>query len=172
MILLGLGTNIGDREANLLQAIQLLELDGWVEIEKISSIYETAPFGVTDQADFLNMVVSVKSTLSPRELLAHCLKIEDKMGRKRTQHWGPRVIDIDLLIYDKFQICDEFLMLPHPGMSYRAFVLVPILDIACDIQLAGESTAEELLINISELDAQAVRLWKRTTWDSIKKCFV
>lgn len=172
MILLGLGSNIGDREAHLLKALQLLEAGGWVEIEKISSIYETAPFGVMDQADFLNMVVSVKSTYSPRELLAYCLKIEDKMGRKRTRHWGPRVIDIDLLIYDMLQIHDEFLTLPHPGIPHRAFVLAPILDIACDFQLLGESTAENLLVNIPELDVQAVRLWKRTTWDSIKKCFV
>ena len=172
MILLGLGSNMGDREQKLQQALQLLEADGKVKIEKLSSIYETAPFGVTDQADFLNMVVRVQTSLAPAELLAKCLEVEQVMGRIRTRHWGPRVIDIDLLIYDDVQIVSETLMLPHPGILRRAFVLIPLRDVASSLPLKDGRTVEALALGLSANSAREVQHWKNVNWDSSKKCFV
>lgn len=172
MILIGLGSNMGDREQNLQQALRLLENEGGVLINKVSSIYETAPFGVMDQADFLNMAASIETHLPPEKLLQLCLKVEENMGRIRTRHWGPRIIDIDLLIYDNLHIRDESLTLPHPGIVHRSFVLVPLRDVAPQLQLADGRTVEDLVYGIAEIGKQEVRLWKDVEWDSSKKCFV
>jgi len=172
MILLGLGSNMGDREQNLQQSLQLLAADGKVKIEKLSSIYETSPFGVTDQADFLNMVVRVKTHLAPAELLAKCLEVEQVMGRIRTRHWGPRIIDIDLLIYDDIQMQSETLTLPHPGIVFRTFVLVPMRDVAPKLQLEDGPIVEVLVSSFSASREHEVRLWRIVDWDSSRKCFV
>ena len=171
MILIGLGSNMGDRAKNLEAALRLLEEDRSLSIDRISAIYETAPFGVTDQADFLNMVAKITTRLSPYQLLAKCLAVEDLLGRVRTRQWGPRVIDLDLLVYDEVQLNEAALQLPHPGIFQRAFVLIPILDIVPpDMRIAGK-----LVNNLEEKAAllanQKVRLWKRVEWDSRNKCF-
>ena len=172
MILIGLGSNIGEREQNLQQALGLLEMDGTIRIFKISSIYETAPFGVMDQDDFLNMVVAVETELSPENLLQKCLGVENAMGRVRSRHWGPRIIDLDLLFYDAVQMQTNNLTLPHPGIGQRAFVLIPMRDVAMDTQLQGWRTIDSMLAGVTESGEQEVRLWKKVEWDSTRKCFV
>ena len=171
MILIGLGSNMGDRAKNLEAALRLLEEDGSLSIDQISAIYETTPFGVTNQADFLNMVAKITTRLSPYQLLAKCLAVEDLLGRVRTRQWGPRVIDLDLLVFDEVQLNEAALQLPHPGIFQRAFVLIPILDIVPpDMRIAGK-----LVNNLEEKAAlfanQKVHLWKRVEWDSRNKCF-
>ena len=171
MILLGLGSNMGDREKNLETALRLLEEDRSISIDQISAIYETAPFGVTDQADFLNMVAEITTKLSPYQLLAKCLAVEDLLGRIRTRRWGPRVIDIDLLVYDEIQLNEAALQLPHPGIFQRAFVLIPILDIAPqDMRIAGKPV-NKFEEKLAFLTNQKLHLWKRVRWDSHNKCF-
>ena len=172
MILIGLGSNIGERKQNLQQALGMLEADGAVRIEKISSIYETAPFGVMDQDDFLNMVVAVETELSPENLLQKCLGVENAMGRVRSRHWGPRIIDLDLLFYDAVQMQTNKLTLPHPGIGQRAFVLIPMRDVAMDTQLQCGRTIDSMLAGVTESGEQEVRLWKKVEWDSTRKCFV
>ena len=172
MILIGLGSNIGEREQNLQQALGLLETDGAVRIEKVSSIYETAPFGVRDQDDFLNMVVAVDTELSPEMLLQKCLGVENAMGRVRPRHWGPRIIDLDLLFYDAVQMQTKNLTLPHPGIGQRAFVLIPMRDVVMDNQLQGGLTMDSMLAGLTRSGEQEVRLWKKVEWDPTRKCFV
>ena len=142
---LGLGTNLGDRESYLAQALKELAGLPTIEIGTVSSIYETAPVGLTDQPDFLNLVVSVRTTLSPRELLDALLNIENKMGRVRTVRWGPRVIDLDLLLYGDAVVETPELTVPHPRLSERSFVLMPLAEIAPNLVLPGqEETVEKL----------------------------
>lgn len=172
MILLGLGTNLGDRERNLSTALALLEQEQGVRIEKASRIYETAPFGVTDQPDFLNMVVRVRTSLSTDALLHACLSVEARMGRVRTRRWGPRIIDIDLLVYDRHHILSRELVLPHPGILHRAFVLIPLRDVAPRVRLSNGKTAAAAAKDLSAQERDSVKLWKTVSWDSRSECFV
>ena len=172
MILIGLGSNMGQRDQNLQQALGLLEADGTIRIVKISFIYETVPFGVLDQDDFLNMVVAVETELLPEKLLQKCMAVENAMGRFRSRHWGPRIIDLDLLIYDAVQMQTDNLTLPHPGIGQRAFVLIPMRDVVMDVQLPGGLAIDSMLAGLTESGRQEVRLWKKVEWDSTRKCFV
>ena len=131
---LGLGSNIGDRAANLADALVHLARRGG-HLVRLSSVYETAPVGFTDQPDFLNMVICVDVALDPPEMLRACLAIESAMGRVRRQRWGPRIIDIDLLLWDGPPVETADLELPHPRMAERQFVLVPLAEIAPDLRL-------------------------------------
>ena len=142
---LALGANIGDRLANLQKAVDMLNESGYCRVTKVSSVYSTKPVGLTDQPDFLNAVISVETTLSPTDLLKLCLGIEETLGRERTIRWGPRVIDIDILLYESVYINEDNLVIPHPRMMERAFVLVPLVEITPDIELAGGITAEMVL---------------------------
>lgn len=107
----------------------------------VSAVYESKPVGVTAQPDFLNLVAQVATTHPPHELLDWCLQVEAGLGRARRERWGPRTIDIDLLIYDDVRIDDGKLILPHPRMHERSFVLVPLAEIAPELPLAGETVA-------------------------------
>lgn len=129
-VYLALGTNLGDRETNLSTARELLSSK--VEIVKVSPIYKTPPWGFEDQPDFLNQVLEVRTNLPPRSLLCFLKKIELKMGRKKTFRNGPRLIDIDILFYSQKVIRGSRLRIPHPRLHERAFVLVPLNDIAGD----------------------------------------
>ena len=140
---LGLGSNLGNRKANLDQAVELLKAHPGIQINKVSSYYETEPVGYTDQPDFLNAAVEIETELSPRELLNTVLDIENKMGRKRTIRWGPRVIDIDILLYGTGQIEEEGLQIPHPRMMERRFVIEPLSEIAPELKLPDGRTALE-----------------------------
>lgn len=157
---LSLGSNMGIREEFLKQAISRLHQSPNIEVTALSSIYETDPVGYTDQGLFLNMVVRISTTLSPLELLKLCLDVEKEMGRIREFKWGPRVIDLDILLYNKENIEMEALHIPHPRMRERAFVLVPLLEIDRSLVLPNSDTPlVEVLDEIP--DKEGVRLWKQ-----------
>jgi 2-amino-4-hydroxy-6-hydroxymethyldihydropteridine diphosphokinase len=140
---LGLGSNIGDRKANLARAVAMLAAHPQIEVVDVSSIHETEPVGYTKQPDFLNAVARVETTLRPRELLDVILAIEAEMGRERTIRWGPRVIDIDILLFDGEQVDEPGLQIPHPRMMERQFVLDPLAEIAPDLVLPNGRTARQ-----------------------------
>jgi 2-amino-4-hydroxy-6-hydroxymethyldihydropteridine diphosphokinase len=129
-VYLSLGTNIGNRELNLKQAVQMLREKEGVFVQRISSIYETAPVGYVDQPSFFNIAVYIQSTKTVFEILELCQSIENELGRVREIRWGPRIIDLDILLFNNDNIKVENLIVPHPRMYERAFVLVPLLEIA------------------------------------------
>lgn len=126
---LGIGTNLGDRMQNLQDSIDALNLLPLTTVTDISDVYETDPVGYDNQDDFLNIVVEVETELNPDNLLGACLGIEAGLGRVRTIKNGPRIIDIDLLIYENETSNTNTLVLPHPRMMERNFVLKPLLDL-------------------------------------------
>lgn len=128
-IYLLLGSNLGDRVAILAKALMQLEASAG-QLKAQSSLYETAAWGKTDQAPFLNQVVEINTALSPEELLAQVLTIEKSLGRNREEKWAPRTIDIDILYYEHFIMNTPELTLPHPYLHERRFTLVPLAEIA------------------------------------------
>ena len=127
-----LGSNLGDKEANLRKALELLQERG-VGIVKTSTFISTEPYGVTDQPQFLNGVCEVRTSLVPLALLHTLLEIEQEMGRVRLRHWGERNIDLDLLLYEDVVMDTPELKLPHPDMQNRDFVLLPLAEIAPEL---------------------------------------
>lgn len=157
---LSLGSNVGDSYANLRQAVQLLQEQEGTQITRVSSIYETDPVGVTDQPAFLNIAVEAETAKSAKELLAACLAIEERLGRKRDRRWGPRIIDLDILLYNADTMKSDALILPHPRMHERSFVLAPLLEIN---PILHHPILEKPLSVIHEDldDREGVRLWKK-----------
>lgn len=135
---LALGSNLGDRLAFLSDAVRRLERPGELRVDRLSSVYESAPVGITDQPDFLNMVVQIKTRLTPQGLLEACLAFEVALGRVRRERWGPRTLDADVLWYEANHFATPALTLPHPRMLERAFVLVPLAEIAPDLTIDGK----------------------------------
>lgn len=136
MVYLSLGTNMGDRRANLDRALELLTADQ-IQVVQQSSVYETAPRDVVDQPWFLNLVVECEMNYSPDELMRGILQIEKEMGRDRSSaavHRGPRLIDIDILLYDNLIIQTPQLTVPHPRMLERRFILEPLLELAPELK--------------------------------------
>lgn len=129
-IFLGLGSNLGHRFENLASAVSLIGRLPRTTILNRSSVYETEPVGYRDQANFLNQVVRVETGLLPNELLAECLAIEKRFGRERRIKWGPRTLDIDLLLWGEVVVQSSNLILPHPRFAMRRFVLEPLCEIA------------------------------------------
>lgn len=127
---IGLGSNIGDRKENLDNAIELLDKEREIEVIAISSYINTSPVGYYDQPDFLNAAVGIKTTLSASALLGVCNNIEKYLKRERIIHWGPRTIDLDILLFSDSIINDDILIIPHPRMHEREFVLKPLNEIA------------------------------------------
>lgn len=127
---LSIGSNMGDKEHNLNEAIKKMEEFKEIQVEKISSFIVTEPWGYTDQDEFLNGALKIKTTFSPKELIKALLSIESEMKRKRVIKWGPRVIDLDVIFYDDLLSDDEEIILPHPRMEEREFVLKPLSEIA------------------------------------------
>ncbi len=158
VVYLGLGSNIGDREANLREALS--RLSAKVKLEEVSSIYETEPVGYTEQPWFLNLVCRGHTTLEPRLLLDFVKALEREMGRKPGVRWGPRLIDVDILFYDDVVYSDEALVIPHPRIQERRFVLVPLAEIAPDLvhPVLG-ITVTELLAGVQ--DPATVRLYRK-----------
>lgn len=132
----GLGSNLGDRLANLQRAVDLLAGTDGIEVVRSSRVYETEPVG-PPQSDYLNAVVEVATRIGPRGTLEACLEVERRMGRVRNERWGPRVIDLDLLTHGDDDVEKPDLIVPHPRMHERAFVLIPLLEIAADPRLPG-----------------------------------
>ncbi len=129
LAVLGVGTNIGDRLENIYAAVAALRHLPDTNVKSVSGIYRTTPVGYADQPDFYNADILLDTSLSPRALLGACLGIEAAMGRVRQFANGPRIIDLDLIMYEGERAHDRELTLPHPRMSERAFVLVPLLDL-------------------------------------------
>lgn len=141
-VFLGLGSNLGDRAHYLRTAIAAL-VSPLIKLAATSRIYETEPWGLMDQPLYWNQVIEVETSLKPLELLHVCQEIENRLGRERKVHWGPRTIDIDLLIYDNIVDNSEELKLPHPYLEERAFVLAPLREIAPELVLpSGRSITE------------------------------
>jgi len=138
-VYLGLGSNLGDREAMLRAAISALAATPGVRVTAISSLYETPPWGPVPQGPYLNACIELDTTLPAREVLDLSLRIERDHGRERAIRWGPRTLDIDVLLYGDAAIDEEGLIVPHPRMTERAFVLVPLAEIAPGLTVAGRS---------------------------------
>lgn len=134
---LGLGSNVGDRLANLRGAVELLADTPGVRVVRSSRVYETDPFGGSPQPDFLNAVLEVETDLAPRALLERCLEVEVELGRVRDERWGPRTLDVDVLTYGEERVDEPGLTIPHPRMHERAFVLVPLTELVADPPLPG-----------------------------------
>ena len=132
-IFLGLGSNLGDREGNIVEALRHLNANRII-VSRLSPVYETEPEGIADQPLFLNAVAEAQTTLFPRQLLACVKQIETAMKRKKTSKNGPRVIDIDILFYQSAVVKTEELEIPHPRLRERRFVLVPLADLAPDLR--------------------------------------
>lgn len=136
---IGFGSNIGDKPANIDRAIALLTEDGAVRLVKASRKFRSAPWGVIDQDWFVNACVSVATELSAQALLARCQDVEQAMGRVRQQKWGPRIIDVDVLTYRDEIIHEDDLVVPHPLIAERSFVLLPLKDVAPELRIGARS---------------------------------
>ncbi|MDB5523807.1 MAG: 2-amino-4-hydroxy-6-hydroxymethyldihydropteridine pyrophosphokinae [Rhizobium sp.] len=136
---LGLGGNIGDPVAAMTEALYHLDEHRDCSVSTVSRLYRTPPWGNTDQAWFFNAAAAIHTTLAPHPLLDLCLDIERSMKRIRAERWGPRTLDMDILAYGDVSVTDERLTLPHPRMKDRAFVLMPLADIAPDLVLEGRA---------------------------------
>lgn len=158
--IIALGSNVGNRLEQLLTAIKKLTSSPDIELVNYSSIYETDPVGYENQDPFLNMVIEIETDLDALELLDRCLTIELELGRKREIRWGPRTIDLDILAFNQENINHVKLIVPHPRMKERAFVLVPLLEMKPEYKLVGMKQPISMLLD--ELpDREGVRLWKR-----------
>jgi 2-amino-4-hydroxy-6-hydroxymethyldihydropteridine diphosphokinase len=157
-VYLGLGSNLGQREANLREAVERLEAAG-IRLARRSSLYETEPLELRDQPWFLNAVVEVETDLFPRQLLGCIQNIEREMGRQRVTPKGPRNIDIDLLFYGRSVIDTPELQTPHPRIAERRFVLEPLSEIAPDLRhpVNGKTAHEMLAAAKVHADGQAIR---------------
>lgn len=153
-VYIALGGNLGDRPANLQATIDALQVGGHVRVEKLSPVYETAPFGYADQPDFLNMVLEATTDLEPAALLAFLKEIEAALGRSPSFRNGPRPIDLDIIFYDNLTLDTPTLQIPHPRLRGRSFVLKPLNDLAPGYvhPVLGLSVAE-LLGEINPADA-------------------
>jgi 2-amino-4-hydroxy-6-hydroxymethyldihydropteridine diphosphokinase len=129
---IGIGSNLGNRQKNCLRAIELLQKKDII-VTKRSSLYETEPWGVKDQPRFINMAVEIDTSLEPKELLKILKNIEKELGKEKSSKWGPRIIDLDILLFDDIILNEDNLKIPHPLMHERDFVLRPLCEIAPDI---------------------------------------
>lgn len=154
-VYLGLGSNIGNRKAYLRAAIRLLKRHKDIEVVRYSLIYETEAVGLTGQRKFFNMAAEIETSLEPRELFAVINLIENLLKRERFIRWGPRTIDIDILLFEGNTMTTDDLVIPHPLMRERAFVLVPLLEIAPGLALP---TGEALCGLLKEEDMEGVVL--------------
>lgn len=153
-VFLGLGGNLGDRRETMRSAV--VAIREVLSDVRVSSLYESAAWGVTDQPAFLNAVVRGRTTLNPLDLLDAVQSIENELGRVRKQHWGPRLIDIDILLYGADVIEEPRLQVPHPYMTQRGFVLRPLADLAAGLTLPDGSLVGELLTTVNQSDLRRV----------------
>jgi 2-amino-4-hydroxy-6-hydroxymethyldihydropteridine diphosphokinase len=150
---IGIGSNLGDAMDNCRRAVQAISLDTSNQLLRCSPFYRTEPMGKMDQPWFVNGVVAVETLLTPRDLLKFMHSIEKKMGRERRERWEPRIIDLDILFYDKKIVNEVDLQIPHPRLHERRFVLVPLRDIAPDlIHPVLAKTVSKILSELSETE--------------------
>ncbi|MFC4098263.1 2-amino-4-hydroxy-6-hydroxymethyldihydropteridine diphosphokinase [Paenibacillus xanthanilyticus] len=160
---IALGSNMGDRDRLLVQALNQLNDRPDIDVLRISGLYETDPVGYTDQPPFLNMAAALSTSLEPVELLRAMLGIEAELGRKRDIRWGPRTIDLDLLLYDDVRMDVQELTLPHPRMLERAFVLVPLRDVITqDHELFAQVDREAR--RALQDGGEGIALWNTINW--------
>ncbi|MFM1655062.1 2-amino-4-hydroxy-6-hydroxymethyldihydropteridine diphosphokinase [Brevibacillus sp. B_LB10_24] len=160
---LALGSNLGQREGYLAEAVRALEEMPEITVTAVSAVYETDPVGYLDQPAFLNMVLAVKTVFSPLELLAAAMEIERKLGRERLIHKGPRTIDIDILLYGRETVQLPDLKIPHPAMLSRAFVLIPLRDVLEENTPPFEHKSIDKWIAETD-DVKGVRKWGMLDW--------
>lgn len=150
-VYIGLGSNLGDRLLHLQQAVDQLNRHPEITVTRLSPIYETAPVGLIEQPDFLNMVVSLRTSLPPEALLFELQRIEAERRRERKIRWGPRTLDLDILLYEELILHQEQLIIPHPRMCERPFVLIPLRDIAGNLLIPGQDQRiDELLSSLPQ----------------------
>ena len=143
---LGLGSNLGDRLTNLQGAVDLLQHEPGLRVTASSRVWETVPVGGPPQPDYLNAVLRVETDLSARDLLDAAHRVEARLGRVRKERWGARSIDVDLLLFDEETIVEEDLVVPHPRMHQRAFVLLPLLELVADPTLPNGTRLKDLRV--------------------------
>ncbi|SDC54441.1 2-amino-4-hydroxy-6-hydroxymethyldihydropteridinediphosphokinase [Pelagirhabdus alkalitolerans] len=157
---IALGSNISPRDGYLKQAIDTLHLDESIQVEEASPIYETDPVGYDNQGKFLNQVIKVRTSYDAPDLLMVCQEIERELGRKRDIRWGPRTIDLDILLYNQENMKTEQLILPHPRMHLRAFVLIPLMAIAPELILPTvNKTVESVVQSIPKEEKRGIKKW-------------
>lgn len=144
---LGLGSNLGDRLTNLQGAVDLLQGEPGLRVLASSRVWETAPVGGPPQPDYLNAVIRVETDLSARDLLDVAHRVEERLGRVRKERWGARSIDIDVLLFGEETIDESDLVVPHPRLAKRAFVLLPLLELVADPVLPDGTRLRELRVN-------------------------
>jgi 2-amino-4-hydroxy-6-hydroxymethyldihydropteridine diphosphokinase len=152
---LALGSNLGDRAAHIRSALAALAAHPAIDLLAVSPLYETPPWGPVPQGPYLNACAAIETTLTPRALLGLCLAIEREAGRERIVRWGPRTLDLDILLYGNATIDEPDLRIPHPRMMERAFVLVPLTDLAPDLVIAGTRIRDAL----ARLDRSGIKEW-------------
>jgi 2-amino-4-hydroxy-6-hydroxymethyldihydropteridine diphosphokinase len=147
---IGVGANLGDAAANVRQAIALLARCGTVE--RVSSLYRTKAWGVTDQPDFVNAAVALRTDLEPRALLRELKALESELGREPTYRWGPRAVDLDILAYDDLVLDEPELQIPHPRLHERGFALIPLAEIDESYRPAASDLSEREKATVTLLD--------------------
>lgn len=152
---LSLGSNLGDRVANLAAAVRLLQ-----GVAAVSSVYETVPQGKTDQPDFLNLAVQVRTALDPLAYLHTCQEVERSLGRVRKERWGPRSIDIDIALWNQERVALPDLAIPHPRVHERAFVMIPVLELDGEAAMPDGTALRDLLRILPD---QGVRRFQEAT---------
>lgn len=161
VVYLGLGSNLGDRRRNL--AVALRRLEPLVRIDTVSSLYETDPVGPQDQPPYYNAVCRGVTGLPPRGLLRHLQEVESELGRRTGSRWGPRPIDIDLLLYGDAVVEEADLRVPHPELAIRAFVLVPLAELAAEVEHPELGVTISSLVD--EADRSGVRKQANSGWE-------
>ncbi|MEW9836621.1 2-amino-4-hydroxy-6-hydroxymethyldihydropteridine diphosphokinase [Mesorhizobium marinum] len=160
-VYLSLGGNLGEPDKAMAAALRMLDADPATQVVAVSSLYRTPPWGKTDQLDFLNIAAELATTLPPRGLLDACLDAERRLKRVRQERWGPRLIDIDILVFGDRTVHESGLEIPHPRMLERAFVLAPLAEVAPAFEVKGRSLANWL----AHIDATGIeKLPSETGW--------
>jgi 2-amino-4-hydroxy-6-hydroxymethyldihydropteridine diphosphokinase len=159
---IGLGSNLGERESLIHSALEALDALTDTRLVRVSSLYDTEPVGEVDQPNFLNAVAQIDTELTARQLLWNLMLIERRLGRVRTQRWGPRTMDLDLLLYGDLVVDEPDLRVPHPELTRRSFVLVPLLEL--EPGLAHPATGEPLANHLATVKTRppvkrGTRLW-------------
>ncbi len=156
LVYIGLGSNLENPLQQIKTAIDDLQSLADIQVMSVSSLYQSAPMGPADQPDYINAVLSLKTTLSPHHLLDALQQIEQLHGRVRKRHWGERTLDLDILLYGTETVDDERLKVPHPGIAQRAFVLYPLAEIAPELEIPGLGRLQDLLPLCPQGDLQQV----------------